>query len=480
MEYSEIGEIRSSFMDDGEDDEYLEPSSPTGEYYSSSSLSVSILGVLEFEIPIDDSPTKSLLKNVFIPIHRRFSSLLVTGKNGEKHWKKVTVNLDDHIKVPLLEEGLPVEYYDEYFNEYLSKMAMERLPQSRPLWEIHLFKYPTSNAAGIIVFKLHHALGDGYSLMGALFSCLQRSDNPSLPLSFPKIRPDDHMNKKTKNVLEILSLLKNTITDFTWSLWKSNMLEDQASPIRSAKEDVDFRPVSISTVTFSLDQIKEIKAKLGATINDVMVGIIFYGIRLYMETTSKDSGNARATALVVLNTREITTYQSIKDMAKPETKGAWGNSFAFFHVSIPDAPNVDTSDPLEFVFESKKTITMKKNSLGVYLTGKFLELMRKLRGPEETSKYIRNIFWKSSLCISNMIGPLEKMSLANHPVKGLYFMPVNDPVSLFLTMMSYLGKMRIGVGVEKELINHKLFCTCLEKAFERIFEAAMGSSSVSS
>ncbi|KAI3958527.1 hypothetical protein MKW92_025903 [Papaver armeniacum] len=478
MEYSKIGKIRSAFMD-GEDDEYLEPATPTGEYYSSSSLSVSILAVLEFEIPIDDSQTKSLLKNVFIPIHRRFSSILVRGKNGEKHWKKVTVNLDDHIKVPLFEEGLPVECYDEYFNEYLSKIAMERLPQSRPLWEINLFKYPTSNAAGTLVLKLHHALGDGYSLMGALFSCLQRYDNPSLPLTFPKIRPDDHMNKK-KNVLEILSVLKNTITDFTWSLWKGNMLEDQASPIRSAKEDVDFRPVSISTVTFSLDQIKEIKAKLGGTINDVMVGIIFYGIRLYMETASKDSGNARSTALVVLNTREITTYQSVKDMAKPETKGQWGNNFAFFHVSIPDSPNADTADPLEFVFEAKKMITKKKNSLGVYLTGKLLELMRKFRGPEETSKYIRNVFWKSSLCISNLIGPLEKMSLANHPVKGFYFMPVNDPVSLFLTMMSYLGKMRIGVGVEKELINHKQFSTCLEKAFERIFEAAMGSSSVSS
>ncbi|KAI3959474.1 hypothetical protein MKW98_019064 [Papaver atlanticum] len=436
MEYSEIRKIGSSVMD-GEDDEYLEPSTPTGEYYS---------------IPIDDSQTKSLLKNVFIPIHRRFSSVLVTGKNGEKHWKKVTVNLDDHIKVPLFEEGLQVEYYDEYFHEYLSKIAMERLPQSRPLWEIYLFKYPTSNAAGTLVLKFHHALGDGYSLMGALFSCLQRCDNPS-PLSFPKIRPDDHMNKKT-NVLEILS-----------SLWKGNMLEDQASPIRSAKEDVDFRPVSISTVTFSLDQIKEIKAKLGGTINDVMVGIIFYGIRLYMETASKDSGNARATALV--------------DMAKPETKGAWGNSFAFFHVSIPDSHNVDTSDPLEFVFEAKKMITKKKNSLVVYLTGKLLELMRKFRGPEETSKYIRNVFWKSSLCISNLIGPQENMSLANHPVKGFYFMPVNDPVSLFLSMMSYLGKMRIGVRVEKELINHKQFITCLEKAFERIFEAAM-SSSVSS
>ncbi|KAI3877570.1 hypothetical protein MKX03_014185 [Papaver bracteatum] len=467
MEYSTAEKVRSSVID--EEDEYLAPSTPTGEYYSSSSLSVSILAVLEFEIPIDDLETMSLLTNLFLPINPRFSSLLVTGMKGEKYWKKVTVNLHDHVRVPLFEEGLPVGCYDEYFQEYLSTIAMERLPQSRPLWEIYLFKYPTSNAAGTLVFKLHHALGDGYSLMGALFSCLQRSDNPSLPLTFPKIRPDNHMNKK-RNGLEILSLFKNTITDFTWSLWKGNILEDQPSPIRSAKEDVDSRPVSISTVTFSLDQIKEIKAKLGGTINDVMVGIIFYGIRLYMETASKDSRNARSTALVLLNTREITTYQSVMDMMKPETKGPWGNNFAFLQVSIPDA-----SIPLEFVSEAKKTITRKKDSLVVYLTSKLLELMRKLRGPEETSKYIRNILWKSSMGISNLIGPVDKISLANHPVKGIYFMPVNAPLSLFLTMVSYMGKMRIGVGAEKEFINHKLFNICLEKAFDRIFEVAMDS-----
>ncbi|RZC52681.1 hypothetical protein C5167_021107 [Papaver somniferum] len=332
-----------------EEDEYLEPSTPTGEYYSSSSLSVSILAVLKFEIPIDDSQTKSLLKNV-------------TGKNGEKHWKKVSVNLDNHIQVPLFAEGLSVECYDEYFQEYLSQIAIERLPQSRPLWEIYLFKYPTSNAAGTLVFKLHHALEHYYRFH-----------------------------------LESL---------------EGNNLEDQASPIRSSKEGVEFRPVSISTVTFSLDQIKEIKAKLGGTINDVMVGIIFYGIRLYMETANKDSCNTRSTALVVLNTREITTYQSVQDMVKPETKGPWGKNFAFFHVSIPDA-----SSPLEFVSEAKKMNTRKKDSLVVYLTGKLLQLMRKLRGPEETSKYVRNILWKSSLGISNLIGPVDKFSLANHPVK---------------------------------------------------------------
>ncbi|GMP54602.1 hypothetical protein CsSME_00019712 [Camellia sinensis var. sinensis] len=53
------------------------PVSPSGQYLNSSVLSLSILAVLESEIPIDDSQTMSLLKNVFLPINPRFSSIMV-------------------------------------------------------------------------------------------------------------------------------------------------------------------------------------------------------------------------------------------------------------------------------------------------------------------------------------------------------------------------------------------------------------------
>ena len=44
-------------------EEGLEPVSPTGQYFNSSVLSVSIIAVLEFEIPINDQlPAMSLLK----------------------------------------------------------------------------------------------------------------------------------------------------------------------------------------------------------------------------------------------------------------------------------------------------------------------------------------------------------------------------------------------------------------------------------
>lgn len=56
---------------------YSEPVSPTGQYFTSSVISVSVIGVLESEIPMDDSHTLSLLKDVFLPINPRFSSLMV-------------------------------------------------------------------------------------------------------------------------------------------------------------------------------------------------------------------------------------------------------------------------------------------------------------------------------------------------------------------------------------------------------------------
>jgi hypothetical protein len=106
--------------------------------------------------------------------------------------------LEEHINVPEFPSDKSTNsYYDECLDEYMSKIAMEHLPQDRPLWEIHIIKYPTTNAAGTLVFKLHHALGDGYSLMGALLSCLERADNPSLPFTLPSSqRPKSIFNTK--------------------------------------------------------------------------------------------------------------------------------------------------------------------------------------------------------------------------------------------------------------------------------------------
>ncbi|XP_077252272.1 wax ester synthase/diacylglycerol acyltransferase 4-like [Tasmannia lanceolata] len=463
-----------------EEEEGVEPVSPTGQYFNSSALSVSILGVFESEIPIEDSLTMVLLRDVFLLINPRFSSIMVKDENGVPQWRRVKVKLEDHVKTPIFPDGLSPESYDEYLDEYLSKIALEQLPQSRPLWDVHIIKYPSSNAAGTLVIKLHHAMGDGFSLMGAIFSCVKRADDPSLPLTFPpqmKVPHDKGELNIFRSVPRFLSVISNTVYDFVWSLMKSSVVEDDKTTIRSAVDGVEFLPMTISTVSFSLDHIQQIKSKLGATVNDVVSGIVFYGIQLYVQSEGSPCHASRVTALVLLSTRMISGYQSVEEMTKPDAKSAWGNQFGFIHVAVPPCADVEKADPLGFVYYAKEVVKRKRSSLAVYLTGRLLETVRRLRGFEVTAQYMHTTLRNTSMTISNLVGPMEQMGIANHPCKGLYFMMCGVPQSLTITLISYNGTLRMALGMEKGFINPKLLTSCIERALERISEAALAKSS---
>jgi hypothetical protein len=180
------------------------------------------------------------------------------------------VNLEEHVKIPKFpktRDSSSCELYDNYLNDYVTSILTSRTPQDKPLWEIHFIKYPTTNAAGTLIFKIHHAIGDGYSLMSALLSCLQRADDPSLPLSFPSRGPqlDSKYAKKRlfKKLFLDISSFFSSISDFGSSLIKTRMIEDDITPIRSGYEGTENMPFTLSNISLSLDQLKEIKSKLG-------------------------------------------------------------------------------------------------------------------------------------------------------------------------------------------------------------------------
>ncbi|XP_050258618.1 wax ester synthase/diacylglycerol acyltransferase 11-like [Quercus robur] len=342
---------------------------------------------MQSEVPIEINEARaiSLLNDVFLPINTRFSSIMVKDRKGEKQWKRVEVKLEEHVNFPIFPTGLLPTSYDEYLEDYISNIAMEHFSQNKPLWEIHMVKYPTSNAAGTIIFMLHHALGDGYSFMGALLSCLQKADNPSLPLTFPSHQcsePESGRESVFGRVSQLCSFIFNSVSDFGWSMLKSTLVEDDRTPIRSGAEGVEYQPIMVSNMIFSMDCIKHIKAKLGVTVNGVITGIIFLGTRLYMQGISNKSTKSHSTALVLLNTRTMSGYKSIEEMLKPNSKVPWGNQFAFLHVPMLELKDHKSQNPLDFVLAASKIINKKKSSLGVYLTGRFLEIVKKLRVPE--------------------------------------------------------------------------------------------------
>lgn len=67
-------------MDISFEEELFEPASPSAQYLNSSNLSLAVLAVLEAKNPIEyeDSLPINLLRDVFVPINPRFSSIMVS------------------------------------------------------------------------------------------------------------------------------------------------------------------------------------------------------------------------------------------------------------------------------------------------------------------------------------------------------------------------------------------------------------------
>ncbi|XP_058730389.1 wax ester synthase/diacylglycerol acyltransferase 4-like [Vicia villosa] len=455
-------------------EEVEEPVSPHGQYFNSSVICAYIFAFLEFDIPFDESQVIPLIQDLFLPINPRFSSIMVRDKDGKMRWQKVEVKIQENVKIPKFNEATNASSTELYDN-YVTSILTSKTPQDKPLWEIHVINYPTTNAASTVIFKLHHSLGDGYSLMGALLSCLQRADDPSLPLSFPsRVRLDPKYSKKSlfKKLCFGVNAFFSSISDFGSSIIKTRMIEDEKTPIRSGYQGNEFQPVALSNIILSLDQIREVKSKLGVTINDVVCGIIFYGIRLYMEEMNEKTKRANSTAIVMLNTRNIKGYQSLKEMQKPESKGLWGNKISFLQIPIPKPNKSGISNPLEFVWEARDVIKRKKSSFSVHLIGLLMDLEMKLRGPEVVSKIIYNTIGNSSVFISNMVGPVEKMTLGNHPVNGLYFTQTVGPEDINIAIMSYMKTLRITLKTLKGFIDEQKLKFCMDKAVEVIFKEA--------
>ncbi|TQD76224.1 hypothetical protein C1H46_038251 [Malus baccata] len=160
----------------------------------------------------------------------------------------------------------------------------------------------------------------------------------------------------------------------------------------------------------------------------------------------KSGSTASCRALVLVNTT-IThgDYKPVKQMIGPNSEMPWGNRIAFMPVSMPKLTEI--SNLLDFVFKAQKHIKRKM-----------------------ASRYMHNRLKKSSLMISNMIGPTEKTTLAGHPIKGVYFMVLGIPQDLIITIVSYVGDLRISFGTKKGFIDPQKFKSCLKNAFEMILD----------
>ncbi|WMV50646.1 hypothetical protein MTR67_044031 [Solanum verrucosum] len=96
---------------------------------------------------------------------------VVDEENSEEmKWVQTKIDLDQHIIIPEVDEN-EVESAEKFVENYIYKLSKTSLDRSKSLWEIHILNIKTCDAESVAIFRIHHSLGDGTSLISLLLAC---------------------------------------------------------------------------------------------------------------------------------------------------------------------------------------------------------------------------------------------------------------------------------------------------------------------
>lgn len=125
---------------------------------------------------------------------------------GGMRWIPTEVNIEDHVITPNVDPNM--DSPDQFIENYISKVSQTRLDESKPLWDIHLLNVKTSEAESTAIFRFHHSIGDGLSIMSLVLASTRKTSDPNaLPTMPMKKRKRSNSSNRLVNffILHVLS-----------------------------------------------------------------------------------------------------------------------------------------------------------------------------------------------------------------------------------------------------------------------------------
>ncbi|KAF4384570.1 hypothetical protein F8388_003877 [Cannabis sativa] len=463
---------------EGEEEEAV---SPGGRMFHEPNFNVHVLAIMGSKFKIQLDVAKANLPITLLK-HPRFSSLLVVEeKNRVKSmkWVRTEVDVDNHLIVAEIDPNMKISP-DEFVENYIYNLTKTSLDMSKPLWEVHVINLKTSDAEGVVIFRIHHSLGDGTSLMSLLLACTRQTADPTALPTLPsaKRRKDEikgggggggggfirsYSQCCFWGVWWSLQLLWNTFVDVVVFMATTSFLKDTDTPVSGHSWSVR-NPRRIVYKTVSLDDMKLIKNAMNMTINDVALGITQAALSKYLNrkygklrnddegSTEKQNNlpkNIRLRSVVLINLRPAAGIQDLANMMEKNTEAKWGNWIGYvllpFDISLRD-------DPIDYILKAKAIIDRKKHSLEALFTSSMAKLVLKLFGIKIASAISHKVFCNTTMAFSNLVGPLEEIGIYGHTMSYLASSSYGQPHALVVNFQSYINKMTVVLSVDESVI----------------------------
>ncbi|KAK4485360.1 hypothetical protein RD792_007999 [Penstemon davidsonii] len=374
-----------------------------------------------------------LSKHLFLIIYCCFDlSKVVKDKKHNMSWKKTKVDIDNHVFYPELDSK--IESSDQFIEDYASYLSTSSMDMTKPLWEVHLLNVQTSDANSIAIFKFHHSIGDGVSLISILMACSKKTSDPqslpSIPIKKQEVSRDGvsfgkSMKKIFFSIWLIIIIIFNTLIDIVLFMVTIIFMKDTHTSIRGPR-GVEMSPKRFVHRVVSLDDIKLVKTAMNV---------------------------------------------DLAEMMETESKGMWGNLFGIgllpFNIKLQN-------DPLNYIREAKAAMDRKKRSLEPKCVFVMMKLLINLFGIKFTAAITRSVFYNTTLTFSNVVGPKEEITLFGHPMCYLAPSAYGIPHALTIHCQSYANKLIFALAVDENVIpNPHQLCDDLENSLNNIKNIVM-------
>jgi diacylglycerol O-acyltransferase len=381
--------------------------------------------VFWFDAPVDWDRVKELCRERLVGRFPRFSQRLVESRIP---WRAVGWEDDPRFDLEhhLHRLALPVPGDHAALMELVADLMATPLDHDKPLWDMYLVEGYGPGCA--IVSRTHHCIADGISLSHALLSLTDDVLDGAVA-SAPLV----HRLRVAAEPRQRNRLLR-AAADRIRALTKLPLTHPRADAALKGELGVSQRVASSRPIP--LGDIERTGHTTGTTVNDVVVSAVTGALRRYV--LERGGPVAELGARVPFNLR-LLSQPLPRDL---------GNKFGPVLVMLP----LGLNDPHERLAEVHRRMAAIKHSRG---GARAFGLLRAVgMAPPAIARVITDIGTaKVTTLITNVPGPQQPVSIAGTPVRGmLVWAPRPGSMSMSLTIFSYNGEIRVGLGVDAGLI----------------------------
>jgi len=336
---------------------------------------------------------------------------------------------------------------------FVGDLASEPLDFNHPLWTDHIVENYEGGAA--VVFRIHHAIGDGVALMGVTMALVDgpvgRARRPPPPdedegwlqtLMAPVVAAINAGTQASTSTLgTALGLARHPLRAVDYLLDGAGVA-GELGYLLSMKSDSATRfkgkPTGSKRVAWceplKLPEVKAVSRALGCSINDVLLSCVAGAMRRYLADKGDRTEGVEIRALAPIDLREPGDLEL-------------GNRFGIVAVLLP----VGVEHPLERLMMVRQRMLDLKTSYEPAVTLGLFAALGYL--PKIVQDQLFDLLAsRATAVMTNVPGPTEPLTVAGSRLRQmLFWVPQSGDIGMGVSILSYAGQVQFGLITDDAL-----------------------------